>query len=69
VVKETSIRDEQGKECERFREEVVLYDRARLLDLLDRGGWRVDTAYGDYDGSAWHPAAPRCILVAEKSAA
>lgn len=68
VVKETVIRDGDGAERERFREEVVLYDRERLLELLRRGGWRAGTAFGDYDGNPWDPASPRLILVAEKSA-
>jgi SAM-dependent methyltransferase len=69
VVKETTILGADGTERERFREEVVLYDREQLLDLLDRGGWRPRAGFGDYDGRPWRPAAPRCIVIAEKSRA
>ncbi len=69
VVKDLVILDAEGAEVERFREEVALYDRETLNGLLERSGWRPLASLGDYDGSAWSPAAPRLVTVAERGEA
>jgi len=66
VVKEVEIDDAEGRVIERYREEVALYERPRLLDLLSRAGWRERASLGDYDGSAWRHDAPRLIIVADR---
>jgi len=64
VIKEIELRDE-GR---RFEERVRLYSAAELAALLGDAGLRVVARFGDYDGGAAGPDAPRVILVAAQTA-
>lgn len=59
VIKEIELRDE-GR---RFQERVRLYAAEELAELLTEAGLQVTARYGDYDGGAAGPEAPRVILV------
>ena len=59
VIKEIELRDE-GR---RFEERVRLYGADELAGLLTDAGLDVTARFGDYDGGAAGPAAPRVILV------
>ena len=67
VVKELIIQDGDGEEVERFEEEVSLYEREEILELLQEGGWREVTSLGDYAGNPWHPESPRLLVVAVRN--
>jgi len=60
VIKEIELRDE-GR---RFEERVRLYGAEELAALLSDAGLRIIARFGDYDGAAAGPDAPRVILVA-----
>lgn len=62
VIKEIELRDE-GR---RFEERVRLYGPDELAALLTDAGLRVVARFGDYDGAAPGPDAPRVILVAAR---
>lgn len=66
VVKELLIQGPDGQEVERYREEVSLYDRDEVLDLLSDAGWSEIVSLGDYRGDKWIPDSDRLIVVAEK---
>jgi SAM-dependent methyltransferase len=66
VVKEVLIRDDSGLEVASFREEVALYDRDRLAELLEAAAWREVVLFGDYAGCLWTPEAPRLLVVAAR---
>ena len=59
VIKEIELRDE-GRT---FQERVRLYEAAELEALLAEAGLPVVARFGDYDGGAPGPDAPRVILV------
>ena len=63
VIKEIELRDE-GR---RFEERVRLYGPDELAALLADAGLRVAARFGDYDGAAPGPDAPRVILVAART--
>jgi SAM-dependent methyltransferase len=63
VIKEIELRDE-GR---RFEERVRLYGADELAALLTGAGLRVTARFGDYDGAAPGPDAPRVILVAARA--
>ncbi|GMW03549.1 MAG: methyltransferase [Candidatus Hydrogenedentota bacterium] len=46
-----------------FHESVQLYDRDGFVGLLNLGGLRVDSLYGDYSGAPYTVASPRMIAV------
>lgn len=48
----------------RFVERVRLFTPDDLRRLASEAGLTVQATLGDYDGGAWHAAAPRAILVA-----
>jgi SAM-dependent methyltransferase len=60
VIKEIELRDE-GR---RFEERVRLYSADELAALLTDAGLRIIARFGDYEGAAAGPEAPRVILVA-----
>lgn len=66
VVKEITVEAPGGGELARFREEVSLYDRDSLLDLLAESGWRTERVFGDYDGGPWSESAPRLLVAARR---
>jgi SAM-dependent methyltransferase len=59
VVKEIEL----GAENRSFQERVRLFSPAELQALLAEGGFRVDAAFGDYDGGPLDSRATRTILV------
>ena len=59
VIKEIELRDE-GRT---FQERVRLYGADELAGLFADAGLRVAARFGDYDGGAAKPDAPRVILV------
>jgi SAM-dependent methyltransferase len=63
VIKEIELRDE-GR---RFEERVRLYGPDELAALLTNAGLRVVARFGDYEGAAPGPDAPRVILVAARA--
>jgi len=67
VVKEITVESPSGLEVGRFREEVSLYERSPLLELLRSAGWRDLAVLGDYDGGDWSPEAPRLLVIAERA--
>ncbi len=50
-----------------FLERVRLYERDELEALLARAGLAPRSAFGDYDGGAHVPGAPRCLLLAQRT--
>jgi SAM-dependent methyltransferase len=66
VVKELLIQGPDGQEVVRYREEVSLYERDEVLELLGAGGWNEVTSLGDYRGGVWAPGSDRLIVIAEK---
>ncbi len=66
VVKELLIQGPDGQEVERYREEVSLYDRDEVLELLSDAGWSEVVSLGGYRGDKWMPDSDRLIVVAEK---
>jgi SAM-dependent methyltransferase len=66
VVKELVIQGPDGQEVARYREEVSLYDRNEVLELLSAGGWAEVESLGDYRGGQWTPGSDRLIVIAEK---
>ena len=69
VVKDVQVSDATGKTVAAFHEEVSLYERDDLLDMLGRASWKELATLGDYDGAAWTPESPRLIIVAERTPA
>jgi len=65
VVKEVCLREPGGTE-RRWREDVRLYERAELEDLLARSALTCQGFEGDFDGRASAPDAPRQIVWARK---
>ena len=63
VVKHISLKDE-GRE---FVERVRLFTRSELEEMLDRAGFRIDAAYGDYGGESATDTSPRVILFARRN--
>ncbi|MFN2572476.1 MAG: class I SAM-dependent methyltransferase [Gemmatimonadales bacterium] len=59
VIKEIELHDE-GR---RFQERVRLFGAEELAALLTDAGLHVSAQFGDYDGAAPGPTAPRVILV------
>jgi SAM-dependent methyltransferase len=66
VVKEITVESAAGSTVGRFREEVTLYERGPLLELLRSGGWRERAVLGDYEGGGWSAEAPRLLVIAER---
>lgn len=63
VIKRISIRNE-GRE---FIERVRLFTKEELVAMLERGGFSVETSYGDYDGGPLTDDSPRVILFASRN--
>lgn len=63
VVKHISLKKE-GRE---FVERVRLFTRRELEEMLDRAGFRIETAYGDYGGESLTETSPRVILLARRN--
>jgi SAM-dependent methyltransferase len=63
VVKHISLKNE-GRE---FVERVRLFTRRELEEMLDRAGFRIETAYGDYSGESLTETSPRVILFARRN--
>ncbi len=51
-----------------FLERVRLYEPEELEELLVGSGFRPLRRFGDYGGGNFTPAAPRCILLSERTA-
>lgn len=59
-----------GDERRVFRECVRVYSETELRELHRAGGFRIQGAFGDFDGSPFDPRrSPRLILLGEKEAA
>jgi ubiquinone/menaquinone biosynthesis C-methylase UbiE len=69
VLKDIQVSDSSGEPVATFHEEVSLYERDALLDMLNVSSWREVTSLGDYDGSPWTVQSPRLIVIAEKRTA
>ena len=63
VVKHISLRNE-GRE---FVERVRLFTRSELEGMLERAGFQVETAYGDYNGEPLTDVSSRVILFARRN--
>jgi SAM-dependent methyltransferase len=63
VVKHISLR---GKERE-FVERVRLFTKIELENMLERAGFRIDTAYGDYNGEPLTDTSTRLIFFASRN--
>jgi SAM-dependent methyltransferase len=73
VIQERSIHDnrvvkhirihENGRERE-FVESVRLFDIDDFAGMFSRNGFKLMEVYGDYDGTAFAAASPRCIMFA-----
>lgn len=69
VIKDIRIRNEAGVVEARFHEEVSLYDRDPLLEMVEHAGWRVLDTRGDYEGSPWTSDSERFLVHARKGGA
>ena len=69
VIKDIQVSDPTGEPIAAFHEEVSLYERADLLDMLHAASWNELTSLGNYNGEPWTPGSPRLIIVAERTAA
>lgn len=63
VVKHIDIK---GKKRE-FIERVRLFSKDELAEMIERAGFRIEKAFGDYDGSAFAQESPRVILFARRN--
>jgi len=63
VRKEVELQGPGGRRA--WREDVALYERKELEDLLAAAGLEPVEAWGDYAGGAFGPEAPRLILRAQ----
>ena len=63
---EKEIEVRRGGETAIFRESVRAYTAPELSRLFEEAGLRVEASWGDFDGSAADPDAPRLILLASK---
>jgi len=63
VVKHISLASEGRK----FVERVRLFTRRELEEMMERAGFRIETAFGDYGGEPLTDASPRVILFASRS--
>jgi SAM-dependent methyltransferase len=69
VVKDVQVSDATGEPVATFHEEVSLYERDELLDMLHAASWRELVSLGDYDGTTWTRESPRLIVIAERTSA
>jgi len=67
VVKDVQVSDASGEPVATFHEEVSLYERHELLDMLRSASWRELASLGDYDGAPWTTESPRLIVIAERT--
>lgn len=65
VIKQVTTREPAGGE-RHWRESVRVYAPEELEQLLVAAGLHPMERYGDYDGRAWSPEAPRLIILAER---
>ncbi|HOE95907.1 MAG TPA: class I SAM-dependent methyltransferase [Candidatus Sumerlaeota bacterium] len=65
VVKDVVCVDASGEE-HAWRESVRVYSPTTLERMLAAARLEPVARHGDYDGSAWHEAAPRMILIARR---
>ncbi len=68
VIKRVTIeRAADGATVADYEEQVMLYREEELRALIESAGFRVDSEWGDYDGSVWEPEqSPRHLLLAFK---
>lgn len=66
VIKAVQIKDAGGRSVASYCEEISLYERDALIDMLNRTGWLEIKSLGNYGGDDWSPQAPRLIVVAER---
>jgi SAM-dependent methyltransferase len=66
VEKRTLIRLPNGAEREIF-ESVRLYEPSELVAMVDRAHLGNVALFGDYTGSPWSEATPRCIIIGRKA--
>jgi ubiquinone/menaquinone biosynthesis C-methylase UbiE len=64
IEKEIEVR--RGASTETFRESVRAYTAEELTAMFESAGLRVDSTWGDFDGSALGADSPRLILLAHK---
>jgi len=69
VVKRVTIRTAEGNVVERYEEEVALYPRTDLLEMMRSTGWHPRESRGDYDRATWSEESPRLIVLAERGPA
>ena len=69
VIKDIQVTDHTGEPVAAFHEEVSLYERDDLLDMLNTTSWDEITSLGSYEGEPWTSRSPRLIVVAERKRA
>jgi SAM-dependent methyltransferase len=69
VIKDVEVTGPSGEPVAAFHEEVSLYERDDLLDMLHASSWNEITSLGNYDGDPWAPESPRLLIVAERTSA
>ena len=69
VIKDVDVSNPAGETVASFHEEVSLYERDDLLDMLEATSWKELTTLGNYEGDTWSPESPRLIVVAERTTA
>jgi len=67
VIKDVQVTDESGEPVASFHEEVSLYERDDLLEMLRLTSWDEVTSLGNYDGGSWTPESPRLLVIAERT--
>jgi SAM-dependent methyltransferase len=66
-VNKATVIKQGGDEIKHTGESVRLYSQDEFIAILEHGGLRVDTLYGDYTGAACSPDHPRMIAVGRKA--
>ena len=66
VIKDIEVTDPSGERVGAFHEEVSLYERDDLLEMLRASAWKEVASLGNYEGDPWSPASPRLLVIAER---
>jgi len=67
VIKDIEVSDPSGETIASFHEEVSLYEREDLLNMLQGTGWKELASLGNYEGATWSPESPRLLVIAERT--
>lgn len=63
---EKQIEVRRGSSTEMFHESVRAYTAEELTRMFERAGLRIESTWGDFEGSAVGPDCPRLIVLAQK---